>query len=305
MGLFKKNSSSETAPNTEAIAKRGGSSLARQEFSQTIGGLEKALCKEFPPEDAESWDRTGLLVGEPALPVTKVAVCLDPTVDAVKEAAAAGANVLVTHHPAFLEAPDSFGPGASVAENPGALVWAAITQKVALMDFHTALDVSAKAARALPGMLNLDFKGSFLEPLPTTRKKGYGQICTVKAQDDPMDLAHLAARCTAVFGRAPRVWGAMDTRITNVATALGSAAGLGKLALEQSMDCLICGEIKYHDALACAQAGLNIIELGHDVSELPLVAVLADALLRSGVPEDRLILIDQASNWAYPEAIRM
>ena len=63
--------------------------------------------------------------------------------------------------------------------------------------------------------------------------------------------------------------------------------------------------VKYHDALELSAAGLSVIELGHDVSELPLVAVLAEALLRVGVPDDRMVAIDQSANWAYPEAIRI
>ncbi len=71
------------------------------------------------------------------------------------------------------------------------------------------------------------------------------------------------------------------------------------------VDCLICGEIKSHEALDVSQAGLGVIELGHDVSELPLVAVLADAVVRLGVPQDKIVVLDQGANWAYPEAMRV
>ncbi|MEG0758177.1 MAG: Nif3-like dinuclear metal center hexameric protein, partial [Raoultibacter sp.] len=43
----------------------------------------------------------------------------------------------------------------------------------------------------------------------------------------------------------------------------------------------------------------------HDVSELPLVAVLAASVEAAGVPKEKLIVIDQGSNWAYPETTRM
>ena len=77
MGLFNKG---DKAPaKTEALSKRGESHLAPRTFSLTVGALEAALLKEFPAEDAESWDRTGLTVGERSLPVTRVAVALDAT----------------------------------------------------------------------------------------------------------------------------------------------------------------------------------------------------------------------------------
>ena len=293
------------AAETEALAERPSGALARQAFSLTVGGLEAALLKEFPAEDAEPWDRTGVLVGERALPVRKVAVALDPTVAAIREAAEGGCNVLLTHHPAFLQAPDAFAPEASDALCPGAGVWAAIQNQVALMDFHTALDVSPRASRVIPRMLGLAPKGAFLEPLASTKRKGYGAVCEVRAGDAPETLGRLAARCTSVFGRQPRVWGDFDAPVRTVATATGSAGTLGRACLAQGVDCLICGEMKYHEALELAGAGLAVIELGHDVSELPLVAVLAEALLRAGVPEDRVTVIDQGANWAYPEAIRL
>lgn len=306
MGLFNKGDRAAVPVKKDALSRRGASELAKKSFSMTIGALEQALLKEFPAEDAEKWDRTGLLVGERALPVTKVAVALDPTVAAIAEAAQAGANVLLTHHPAYLAAPDAFAPEPSVAASPGAGVWAAIRNQVALMDFHTALDVSAPAARVLPGMLGLKFTGKFAEPLASSRRKGYGQICEVPGNDDaPETLGRLAARCTAVFGRAPRVWGASDAPVHCAVTCTGSAGDTAAAALALGADVVICGEMKYHAALELSQAGLAVIELGHDASELPLAAVLAEALDKVGVPSEAIVLIDQSENWWYPEAVRV
>ena len=108
-----------------------------------------------------------------------------------------------------------------------------------------------------------------------------------------------------MFGRQPRVWGDFSKPVRRAATATGSAGTLGRSCLALDIDCLVCGEIKYHEALDVSQAGLGVIELGHDVSELPLVAVLADAVVRLGVPQDKIVVLDQGGNWAYPEAVRV
>ncbi len=306
MGIFDKSNRAGDSVRKDALTKRGSRELAARTRSMTIGELERALLREFPAADAEAWDRTGLLVGERGLPVAKVAVALDPTVDAIDQAARIGASVLITHHPAFLTPPAAFAPEPSVAASPGAGVWAAIRNQVALMSFHTALDVSPNAARVLPGMLGLRFTGRFACPLATSRRKGYGQVCEVPGNEDaPETLARLAARCTAVFGRAPRVWGSADAPVRRAVTATGSAGEVGSAALALGADVLICGEVKYHAALDLSRAGLAVIELGHDVSELPLVAVLAEACGRIGVPDDAIIAIDQTDNWWYPEAVRV
>lgn len=298
--------SSVAVSATEALVRRGSKLLAKTDRALTVGGLEKALLKLFPASTAESWDRTGLLVGDRTRSLGKVAITLDPTVAAIEEAAALGADVLLTHHPAYLSAPDSFSPAPSVALDPGAGVWAAIKGDVALMCFHTALDVSRQAQGVLPSLLGLTPKGKVLSPLPRSRSMGYGQICSAAAKDEPAcSLSHLAARCTSVFGRAPRVWGRFDAVIASVVTATGSASDLGRLALDAGIDCLVCGEIRYHDALELSGAGLCIIELGHDVSEFPLTAVLADAVASYGMDAANIIVIDQTDDWRYPESIRL
>ncbi|MDR2715621.1 MAG: Nif3-like dinuclear metal center hexameric protein [Coriobacteriaceae bacterium] len=286
------------------LAQLSPRTLLRQDPLFSVGMLEKKLLKRFPASDGAEGDRIGLLVGDPASTVAHVAVALDPTPAAIGEAQALGANVLVTHHPAYRLAPGTFHRAESVALSPGAGVYAAIREGVALMCFHTALDVSHEAARILPGMLGLDLKG-IVDPLEGDVRKGYGQLCAIRSADRPLTLGQLAARCTAVFGRLPRVWGDFNKPLTKVATCTGSAGDLSALCLSRSLDCLVCGEIRYHDALAVKDAGLGIIELGHDTSELPLVAVLAAAVESVGFPEDRVVIIDQKDNWTYPEAVRI
>lgn len=290
--------------NRAGLAQRASGVLSKPGFAMTLGALDYALLQEFPARDAEAWDRTGLLVGDPARLVEGVLVALDPTVQAVEEAARWKANVLITHHPAYLEPPTTFRPASSVAAEPGALVWSAIANGVALMDYHTALDVSERAQRMLPGLLNLSFE-AVLAPLEGEPGKGYGQVCSPHAEEASLTLGQLAARCTSVFARAPRVWGDFSREMDRIVTFTGSAGDFGRACLRAQADCLICGEVKYHEALALSQAGLAVIELGHDTSELPFAGVLAAAVRDAGVPEELVHVFEQDDNWTYPETKRV
>lgn len=304
MGIFNRDRKAKEA--AEALAPQGARELARPKRELTVGALVDALAKDFPPEDAEDWDRTGLLVGERDVPLACVAIALDATVPAIREAYRAGANLLLTHHPAYLEAPGSFSPEESVALSPGAGVWAAIQHKVALADFHTALDVSPAAAQVLPALLGFKAQGRAMVAAGASKGKGYGQLCKVPAGGEgPETLAHVAARCTSAFGRAPRVWGSFDAPVRTAVCATGSAGNVVQACVEAGVDCLVCGEVRYHQALDASLAGLSIVELGHDASELPLCAVLAEACVRAGVAKERIVMLDQGRNWAYPEAIRL
>jgi putative NIF3 family GTP cyclohydrolase 1 type 2 len=243
------------------------------------------------------------MVGDAHAEVAGVAIALDPTVSAVRAAKACGANILLTHHPVFLDAPATVRPAQDSVFGSETVVWEAVASGVALMNFHTALDTSKAAAHVLPSMLGMHMRG-ILDETDRDRHIGYGQICTIDQAERPYQLKTLAARCLAVFGRPARVWGDMDKFVETCVTATGSASELIPLCIAQKVDCLVCGEIRYHDALAACEAGLAIIELGHDVSELPLCAVLGAALEHIGFPEAHIKAIDQSMNWTTPEAIR-
>lgn len=266
----------------------------------TVGALEQALLSIYPKKDACSWDYTGLFVGNPADEVKGVAVALDPTITAMQEAILLGANVLVTHHPVFLDSPTCFTPASVQGNTSGALVHFALSHGLSCMSFHTACDVSHEGLGMLPSLLRLN-KNGVLDPLAGDSSKGFGAICTPKEQ---LSLRQLSARCVSVFGSMPRVWGNPNTEIETIVTCGGAAGSILDLCQTHSIDCLVCGELKYHDALNASQSGLCIIELGHDVSEFPLCALLATELVKVGISESCVTIINQENNWYTPEAMR-
>ena len=75
-----------------------------------VAELERALLARYPKTDAEGWDHVGLSVGDPAAEITGVACALDATEANVRRAQEAGANVLLTHHPVYIKAPEAFCP---------------------------------------------------------------------------------------------------------------------------------------------------------------------------------------------------
>ncbi|TLM79482.1 MAG: Nif3-like dinuclear metal center hexameric protein [Actinobacteria bacterium] len=117
----------------------------------TVRDLVAAIDARTPFAWAEDWDRVGLLAGDGAAPLTRAYVTLDPSPGAVALATGAGANVLVTHHPAYLTAP---APVAA-ASGPQATVVAALAAGVALVAAHTNLDRDPAGADSLPRALGL------------------------------------------------------------------------------------------------------------------------------------------------------
>ncbi|WP_433954749.1 Nif3-like dinuclear metal center hexameric protein [Janibacter indicus] len=60
------------------------------------------LEQTFPLDSAQSWDRVGLVTGDPEQPVRRIHAAVDPTLAVIEEAREAGADLLVTHHPLLL-----------------------------------------------------------------------------------------------------------------------------------------------------------------------------------------------------------
>ena len=261
-----------------------------------VAELESLLFHAFPREDAEDWDHVGLSVGDLGAEVRGVYVALDPTPDTVGEAASVGANVLVTHHPVYLEAPDAFMPvpsrRVSVASST---VFEAARRGVSLIAMHTNLDRSREGRAMLPALLGLQPYGSWEHP-SDVEGPGLGALCTCA----PLTLGALAARCRDALGVDPRVWGDPTRSLCRVATLGGSAGDMGEIALNEGVDALICGEMGYHRCLDLARRGCGVILLGHDVSEFPFVDLLSHVLIQNGVERSMVTTREERRPWWTP-----
>ncbi len=68
----------------------------------TLAEVVESVHQWYPPHTAEPWDAVGLVSGDPAAEVGRVMLAVDPTLEVAEDAAAWGADLLVTHHPLFL-----------------------------------------------------------------------------------------------------------------------------------------------------------------------------------------------------------
>lgn len=363
----------------------------------TAGAIAAAIADRFPLERAEGWDRCGLLAGDASAPVTGVALALDPTLRTIDAAHAAGANVLVTHHPAFLEPPRSIVAGGG----PGGVIFAALSHGIALLNAHTNLDRDAGAQALMPQRLGMtperpletgvqpmsmvatyvpaesaeavraamarvgagrigDYTGCsfssdgtgrfrvpegaspaignpgesataeeeriemvcpaanavrvavaaaaaspYEEPMVTVTDVGVARNAAalgMLSSIAPLSLGELAELSSAAYGCTPRVWGDSNSTVTLVATGTGSAGSLISAALGAGAQVLVAGEVRYHDALSAMDAGLSVIELGHDVTEWPLVGLL-ESVVRAidGLSPDQIHVFEPRRGWWTPQ----
>ena len=102
---------------------------------------------------------------------------------------------------------------------------------------------------------------------------------------EPLSAADLAERCRSTLGSAVRVAGDQTRRVERVALCGGSGASLIADALRAGTDAYVTGDVKHHDALDAAAAGLTVIDAGHHGTEAPFVPRLGARLGEAGIGE--------------------
>ncbi|MHC0552426.1 Nif3-like dinuclear metal center hexameric protein [Salinicoccus sp. CNSTN-B1] len=97
--------------------------------------LMEELDQIAPFAESESWDNTGLLVGDMQDEVTGILTTLDCAKETVDEAISKGANVIIAHHPLIFAKMD-----AVVESGIGRIVRQLIRNDINLIAMHTNLD---------------------------------------------------------------------------------------------------------------------------------------------------------------------
>ena len=127
--------------------------------------LVEGLFARFPACDAEPWDHVGLSVGDPDAEAGRILVTLDATFPCVRGALDAGADVIVSHHPVYIKAPDLFAPAPGKAvSQASAAVYAAARNGVSIVSMHTNLDRSVAARTELARLIGMSVSGSLEHP---------------------------------------------------------------------------------------------------------------------------------------------
>ena len=215
-----------------------------------------------PFETQDSFDNSGLLVGDPAWEVRGIHVAMDVTSSVLDEAIQCGANLIVTHHPMMFAARKRLVETDSEAK----LLCRMIRHEIALIAAHTNLDQA-------PGGIN-DVLAKAIG-LTNITGEAYVRIGDLPA---PMTAEAFARQAGDALRAVVRIMGQPEKEIYRVAVTSGAGSDSVKDALALGADAFLTGEAKHHHALEAAEAGMIIFEAGHHATEEPGIFALADAL---------------------------
>ena len=266
----------------------------------TVGQLVSYLFEQFPQCHCEAWDKCGLLVGDSNAQITGIAIALDPCASAIEKAASLGCNVLLTHHPAYLSAPDRVVDMQFGGNQAAQRIATAIKLGVNLVNMHTNLDRSRAAIDQLLSTLGLEYVDGLVFEDPNLPAFGcIGQL----PEGAQTTLGEFAQTCSDSYKVDPRVWGHQNAVVRNVAIANGSSSSFARAIINTSVDCVVAGEMSYHNAQEVAESGIAIIELGHDISEFPLVQVLKNVVEQRSEFAENVHLLSASVCWWQPRMV--
>jgi dinuclear metal center YbgI/SA1388 family protein len=241
----------------------------------SVGAVVSFLERRYPPAWAESWDRVGLVLGEPAAPVETVLLVVDCVPETVDEAVAAGANMIVAHHPLLLRGVSSVAP----TTYKGRLVHRLIKGDIALYTAHTNADVAAPGVSdALATRLGLTSLRP-LVPAADDDARGTGRIGVLPSPVPLGEFAALAARVLPPTAWGVRVAGDPAREVATVAVCGGAGDPFLGAAVRAGVDAYLTADLRHHPVSEhLAGGGPALVEAAHWATEQPWLAELAGEL---------------------------
>jgi dinuclear metal center YbgI/SA1388 family protein len=250
---------------------------AQETRTATLADVVDAVHRRYDPATAAPWDAVGLVCGDPAAPVRRILLAVDPVGATVDEALASGADLLLTHHPLLLT------PVTSVAATTpaGALVHRLVRGGCALLTAHTNADVARDGVSdALASVLGLADTAPVV-PSTYDAGAGLGRVGELAADVPLVAFAEAVRAALPATAHGVRVAGDPDLAVRRVAVLSGSGGDDLAAASLVGADVIVTSDLKHHVVLDhLAAGGPALVDVAHFASEwpwLPLAARLLSA----------------------------
>ncbi|WP_353661301.1 Nif3-like dinuclear metal center hexameric protein [Hydrogenimonas sp. SS33] len=233
-----------------------------------IGEIYDLLDALSPFELQESWDNSGLLVGERRQEATNVVLSVDIDLEMIEEAEVG--TLFVLHHPLIFKGLKTL----DWSGYPARLLRRMVKKDQSLIAMHTNFDQTHLNRYVFEEVLG--FEGAACE----------GFVCIAKG----------AWRSDTLLEEVKKRLGLGVMRVVGEhrevrKVALTTGAG-GSLMDTVDADLFLTGDIKFHDAMKARAEGLMLADIGHYESEKPFAEALAPHLKNLPIP----VIIAQSKN---------
>ncbi len=227
---------------------------------------------------AESWDNTGLLVGDRENLCARVMTCLTVTPETVQEAVNHGADLIVSHHPMPFRAVKEL----TNSTTTGRLLRKLIQKDIALYCPHTSFDSAAEQGinQQLAEALGL----CEIAPFVPNREVG-GGTGRMGGYEVPCTLAEFLEKVKTLLKLPYVQYVGDETRmVKKVGVGCGSAGEFMEYALRFICDGFLTGDTNFHTMLEAKARGIGLVLMTHFAGEKYACDRLAE-ILRNALPE--------------------
>lgn len=253
-----------------------------------VKDIAKAIEDFAPKELQESYDNTGLQIGDPEMDVKAVLLCLDVTEEILAEARRRQCNMIVSHHPLLFSGLKQI-TGSSPTQR---IVAEALRHDIAIYASHTNLDSAFQGVSyELAHMLNLSNVSPLL-PSGREPETGLGVIGDLS----PTPRLEFLRKVKEALGVAHLKYSAQSPQLVvrKVAICGGAGASLIADARRAGADVLLTGDLKYHDFTSNGYAIL-LADIGHYESELCTKRIFS-RIIRQAYPDCVTYFAESESN---------
>ncbi|MBA3025178.1 MAG: Nif3-like dinuclear metal center hexameric protein [Sulfurimonas sp.] len=224
-----------------------------------ISEIYKQLNELSPFELQESWDNSGLLLGDFSQEVKRVVLSID--VDEVLIESIENDTLLITHHPIIFGGLKQL----EFSKYPANLIQKMIKKNISNIAMHTNFDQTH---------LN-EYVANEILGYKIIKKDGF--VATLEINED---FITFAKKVSAAFGLAHARCVKCNDYVKTAALTTGSGCSLMR-SIEA--DCFLTGDVKYHDAMEAKSINLSLIDIGHYESERFFSQILAKHLKNLGL----------------------
>ncbi|MGB9755894.1 MAG: Nif3-like dinuclear metal center hexameric protein [Desulfurella sp.] len=231
----------------------------------------EALESYFPLSLQESWDNSGFQILFNEHPLKGILLALDIRFETVIEAIENDCNLIISHHPLFLQALKNF----DYKFYPENVLYMATKNEISIYAAHTSLDVAPSGLNyylcqklSLKNFHMVDqLKPVFIGEIETEQSFNDFILYVKKTFNIPI-LKYVLAH---------------NRQIKKVAICSGSCADYIYKLKNFDIDVFITGDLKHHSAIFAQENSINVIDATHFYTEIDSRDILFEHLWKLGV----------------------
>ncbi len=218
----------------------------------TVKKIYDSIDEFAPFSIQDSFDNSGLLVGNENDEVDKTAVCLDITNEVIEEAHTSGAQLIVSHHPVI------FDPLKKLKSNNP--VYLLAKYGISAICAHTNIDMCTGGISDIMLELLGFSSNETLDIIYPQINAGYGRIVDLS---ETVSVGELAKKAKKAFNVSCVRYNDIDTPVKRFAVCSGAGTSEIGVALAKNCQAIITGDIKWSGFVSGANCGICVIDAGH------------------------------------------